>query len=103
MVNDSVNSVMPMLLMFTAVLYFLVLRPQQKRQKEQESLLQGLEVGNEVATSGGILGSIVAIEDTMLVLEVDANTRIVVQKRAVASLLPKGTLKAMRKGKQYLT
>jgi preprotein translocase subunit YajC len=82
------------LVVFVAVFYFLLIRPQQKRMKDQQSMLSKLSVGDEVVTTGGILGRVVDVGDTFLTLEVADNVRLKVQKNQVSQLMPKGTLKS---------
>jgi preprotein translocase subunit YajC len=77
------------------VMYFLMIRPQQKRQKEMKSMMEALAKGDEVVTAGGILGRVVQVKDAYVTLEVAAGTEMVVQKNAVTTLLPKGTLKSL--------
>ncbi|MFC7521653.1 preprotein translocase subunit YajC [Xanthomonas populi] len=77
-----------------AVMYFLMIRPQMKRQKEHKSLLEKLSRGDEVITSSGVAGTITDIGDNFLTVEVADNVRIRVQKSAVGHVLPKGTLKS---------
>jgi preprotein translocase subunit YajC len=79
--------------MFIAIFYFVLLRPQQKKQKEHASMLGKLAVGDEVVTTGGILGRIVEITDNFITLEIADGVRIKVQRFHVTSLVPKGTLK----------
>lgn len=81
-----------MAVMFGAM-YFLIIRPQQKRQKEHQAMLGKLAAGDEVVTSGGILGRIVEIGDNFVTLEIAENVRIKVQRFQVTTLVPKGTLK----------
>jgi len=77
-----------------AVMYFLMIRPQMKRQKEHKALLDKLARGDEVITSGGVAGVITDIGDNFISVEVADNVRIRVQKSAVGHVLPKGTLKS---------
>lgn len=90
----SLSSFLPIILMF-AVLYFLMIRPQMKRQKEQKAMMDALTKGDEVITAGGMLGKVTKVTDTYVSLEVANGTEIVVQKAAVSTLLPKGTIKAL--------
>jgi preprotein translocase subunit YajC len=85
----------PLLLMlaFAGVFYFLLIRPQQKKLKEHQTLVSKLSSGDEVVTNGGILGRITDVGDTFITLEVADGMRIKVQKHQIASLMPKGTLK----------
>ena len=84
----------PLLIMFV-VMYFLMIRPQQKRQKEAKAMMDALAKGDEVVTAGGILGRVTKVTDTYVTLEIATNTELVVQKNAVTTLLPKGTLKSL--------
>jgi preprotein translocase subunit YajC len=77
-----------------AVMYFLMIRPQMKRQKEHKALLDKLSRGDEVITNGGIAGTITDVGDNFVTVEVADNVRIRVQKAAVGNVLPKGTLKS---------
>ena len=84
----------PFVLIFL-VMYFLMIRPQQKRAKEQKAMMEALAKGDEVVTIGGILGKVSKVTDQHVTVEVATGTEIVVQKHAVSSLLPKGTLKGL--------
>lgn len=86
---------LPIVLMFV-LLYFLMIRPQMKRAKEQKQMIEGLQKGDEVITAGGVLGRITRITDAYIGLEIAPNTEINVQKAAVQVLLPKGTLKSLQ-------
>lgn len=79
---------------FFAILYFMLIRPQQKKAKEHQALVSKLATGDEVVTTGGILGRVVSVGDTFITLEVADGVRMKVQKFQVASLMPKGTLKS---------
>ena len=78
---------------FALVFYFIVWRPQSKRQKEHRDLVGNLGKGDEVVTNGGLIGRISRVEDQYLVLEVADNVEVKLQKGAVAAALPKGTIK----------
>nr|WP_231395139.1 MULTISPECIES: preprotein translocase subunit YajC [unclassified Herbaspirillum] len=90
----NLASFLPIILMFV-VLYFLMIRPQMKRQKEQKSMMDALGKGDEVVTSGGMLGRITKVADGYITIEVAEGTEVVVQKGAVTTLLPKGTIKGL--------
>ncbi len=77
-----------------AVMYFLMIRPQMKRQKEHKAMLEKITKGDEVLTSGGIAGVVTDIGDNFITVEVADNVRIRVQKGSVGNVLPKGTLKS---------
>jgi preprotein translocase subunit YajC len=82
-----------MLVMFVAIFYFMLIRPQQKRAKETRAMLEKLAAGDEVVTSGGVLGKVSDISDSIVTLEISDGVRVKVQKAAVTQVLPKGTLK----------
>ena len=92
--ESSLTSFLPIILMFV-VLYFLMIRPQMRRQKEQKSMMEALAKGDEVVTVGGMLGRVTKVADGYVTLEIAPGTEAVVQKVAVATLLPKGTIKAL--------
>ena len=77
-----------------AIMYFLMIRPQQKRQKEHRAMLEKLGKGDEVITNGGIAGQVTDIGDNFITVEVAAGVLLRVQKGSITSVLPKGTLKA---------
>ena len=77
-----------------AIMYFLMIRPQMKRQKEHKAMLDKLSRGDEVITSGGVAGTVTDIGDNFVTVEVADNVRLRVQKGAVGNVLPKGTLKS---------
>ncbi len=80
--------------LFFVIFYFMLIRPQSKRAKEHRAMLAALAAGDEVVTSGGILGRIVEIGDTFVTLEVADGVQLKVQKAQVTTLMPKGTLKS---------
>jgi preprotein translocase subunit YajC len=80
---------------FVLIFYFLLWRPQSKRRKEHAALMTGLAKGDEVVTSGGIVGQINKVEDDFVKIQVAANMELRVQKSAVGATLPKGTLKSL--------
>lgn len=90
----NLTSFLPIILMFV-VLYFLMIRPQMKRQKEQKAMMEALGKGDEVVTAGGFLGRVTKVADGYVTLEIASGTEIVVQKASVTTLLPKGTIKAL--------
>ena len=86
---------MPLVLLFV-LLYFLMIRPQAKKQKEHKTMLQGLQKGDEVVSAGGVLGTVVSVGDQFVTLEISSGVEIVVQKAAVQTLLPKGSIKSAK-------
>lgn len=91
--SSSLMSFIPIILMFV-VLYFLMIRPQMKRQKEQKAMMDALAKNDEIVTVGGILGKVTKVEEGYVTVEIADNTEVVIQKNAVTMLLPKGTIKA---------
>jgi|SRR5215831_760084 len=89
----DIMSLLPLIAMFV-LLYFLLLRPQMKRAKEQKQMIAALQKGDEVITSGGTLGRVTKVSDNYINLEIANNVEITVQRSAVQTLLPKGTLKS---------
>jgi preprotein translocase subunit YajC len=83
---------LPLVLIFV-VFYFLLIRPQAKRAKEHKAMVAALGVGDEVVTSGGILGKITETGEQFLTIEVSEGVRVKVQRHTVGSVLPKGTIK----------
>ena len=77
-----------------AIFYFLIIRPQNKRAKEQREMLSKIAAGDEVATAGGILGKVTDVGDQFLTVEIANGVAVKVQKFQVAQVLPKGTVKA---------
>jgi preprotein translocase subunit YajC len=84
---------LPLVLMFV-LLYFLLLRPQMRRAKEQKQMIASLQKGDEVVTSGGTLGRVTKISDNYVNVEIAPNVEITVQRPSVQTLLPKGTIKS---------
>ena len=77
--------------------YFLFIRPQSKRNKEQKAMLAALSKGAEVVTSGGLLGKVVEVDDNFVKLEICENTFVQVQRHGITTMMPKGTYKAVNK------
>ena len=83
-----------MMVVFIGIFYFLLIRPQQKKAKEHQSMVSRLSVGDEVVTGGGMLGKIIEVGDSFITLEIAEGVRVKVQKFQVTSQMPKGTLKS---------
>ena len=96
--ENALVGMLPIILMFV-VLYFLMIRPQMKRQKEHRNMVSALAKGDEVITSGGLLGRISKVTDSYITVEVatlaDKPVEVLVQRAAVSSVLPKGTIKTL--------
>jgi preprotein translocase subunit YajC len=90
---SALTSLLPLVLIFV-VFYFLLIRPQTKRAKEHKAMVSALAAGDEVVTSGGILGRITEAGEQFLTVEVADGVRVKVQRHTVTSVLPKGTLKS---------
>ena len=81
------------IVLFIAIFYFLLIRPQQKKAKEHQAMLAKIAAGDEVVTAGGILGKVVETGEQFITVEIAEGVNIKVQRYQVASLVPKGTLK----------
>ena len=90
--QSTLMSMLPLLLMF-AVLYFVMIRPQMKKQKEHRSMIDALAKGDEVVTAGGLLGKVSKIGDAYIGVELASGVEVQMQRQAVVQVLPKGTLK----------
>ena len=88
----SLTGMLPLVLMFV-VLYFIMIRPQMKRQKEHRAMIDALAKGDEIVTSGGLLGKVARLGEGFVHLEVAEGVEVQIQRSAVAQVLPKGTLK----------
>ncbi len=92
--TGGLMGLLPLILMFV-VLWFLMIRPQMKRAKEHKAMVGALAKGDEVMTQGGVAGRVAEVGDNFIHLEVADKVNLVVQKQAVATVLPKGTLKTL--------
>ncbi len=90
--QDSLLSFLPIVLMFV-VLYFIMIRPQMKRQKEHKAMIEAVAKGDEVVTAGGLLGKVSKLGETYISLELAPNIEVQVQRSSVVQVLPKGTVK----------
>jgi preprotein translocase subunit YajC len=87
-------SMLPMIIILIGFMYLMVIRPQSKRAKAHRELMSGLKNGDEVITSGGILGKISKVADDVIILEIANGVEIKIQRSAIAANVPKGTVKA---------
>lgn len=96
--ENALMGMLPIILMFV-ILYFLMIRPQMKRQKEHKNMVSNLAKGDEIITTGGILGKVSKVGDNYLTVEVaqfgDKPVETFVQRTAVSAVLPKGTIKSI--------
>ena len=90
-VMSSLTGMLPLILMFV-VLYFVMIRPQMKRQKEHKAMIDALAKGDEVATAGGLLGKVTKLADATVSVEIAAGVEVQVQRQAVVQVLPKGSI-----------
>jgi preprotein translocase subunit YajC len=90
---NPIMQMLPLILIFV-VFYFLLIRPQAKRAKEHKAMVAALAVGDEIVTSGGILGKVTEAGEQFLTVEVADGVRVKVQRHTVSSVLPKGTMKS---------
>jgi preprotein translocase subunit YajC len=91
--GDPFGFLLPMLVIFGAF-YFLLIRPQQKRQKAHTALVASLSTGDEVLTAGGILGKVTAVSELYATVKIADNVEIKIQKSTVSAVVPKGTIDA---------
>ena len=90
--QSSLMSLLPLVLMFV-VLYFVMIRPQMKKQKEHRAMIDALAKGDEVATAGGLVGKVTKLGDHYLGIELAPGVEVQVQRTAVTQVLPKGSIK----------
>ena len=93
-VSETLMSLAPLVLIF-GVFYFLLIRPQNKKQKEHRQLVAALQTGDEVTTAGGLLGKVTEVKDNFIKVEVANNVIVTVQKHTVSAVMPKGTIKSV--------
>jgi preprotein translocase subunit YajC len=89
---SSLTGMLPLVLMFV-VLYFIMIRPQMKRQKEHRAMIDAIAKGDEVATAGGIVGRVTRLSEGFLHIEIASGVEVQIQRSAVSQVLPKGTVK----------
>lgn len=90
--GSSLMSMLPLVLMFV-VLYFIMIRPQMKRQKEHKAMIDAVAKGDEVVTAGGLLGRISKVGESFVHVELASGVEVQLQRTAITQVLPKGTLK----------
>lgn len=84
-----------MMAVFFAIMYFMIIRPQQKRAKEHKQMLDALSKGDEVVTGGGLLGKVANIGENFVELSLADNVTVKVQKQSISTVMPKGTMKSI--------
>ena len=90
--QSSLMSMLPLVLMFV-VLYFVMIRPQMKKQKEHRAMIEALAKGDEVVTAGGMLGKVTKMGESFIHVEVSSGVEVQMQRGAVVQVLPKGSIK----------
>lgn len=93
-ISNELQGALPLVVIFV-LFFFMIIRPQMKQAKEQRNMIAALQKGDEVVTSGGIVGKVTKVTDAFVSIEIAPNTEITVQKHAVQSALPKGTIKSL--------
>jgi len=88
---STLQSLLPMVALFV-IFYFLLIRPQQKRQKEHKNMIADLAKGDEVVTMGGVLGKIISIDDNFISIEISKGVEVRVQRQSIQAMMPKGTV-----------
>ena len=91
--QDPIMGLLPFVVIFV-LFYFMLIRPQMKRAKDQKKMIEALQKGDEVITAGGLLGKITKVNEQYVSLEIADNVTIQVQKQTIQTLLPKGTMKS---------
>jgi preprotein translocase subunit YajC len=91
--DSGLLGMLPLVLMFV-VLYFVMIRPQMKRQKEHKAMIEAIAKGDEVVTAGGLIGKVSKLGDNFIHLEVANGVELQLQRSAITQVLPKGTMKA---------
>ena len=94
-IMGTLGGMLPLVLMFV-VLYFVMIRPQMKKQKEHRAMIEALTKGDEVATAGGLLGKVTKLGDQYLSLELSPGVEVQLQRSAIIQVLPKGAIGGIR-------
>lgn len=92
--QPSLLSMLTMPLIFLLIFYFMLWRPQSKRAKEQREMIDGIRKGDEIVTSGGLLGKVCEVSEKFISVSIAEETIVKLQKSAISAVLPKGTIKS---------
>jgi preprotein translocase subunit YajC len=92
--GGDLMSFLPMIIIFV-LFYFMLIRPQMKQAKQHKAMIDALKVGDEVVTTGGVVGKVTKVSDGFVSVEIASNTVINLQRQAVQTLLPPGTIKSL--------
>ena len=95
-VSEGLKQMLPMFLIFIVVLYFMTIRPQNKKAQEKKKLMDSLSVGDEVMTIGGIVATISTLTDTHAILSLSTDNKMTLQRSSISAVLPKGTLSSIK-------
>ena len=93
--ESTLYSLLPLVLMFV-VLYFIMIRPQMKKQKEHKAMIEAITKGDEVVIAGGLLGRVAKMGDSFISVEIASGVEVQVQRGAVVQVLPKGTISSFK-------
>ena len=96
--SDIFTSIEPsflLLILFFVLIYFLMIRPENKRRKEHEKMVTAIEVGDEIVSSGGLLGKVTKTSDQFFEVNLSDNVKVKIQRTAVSNVLPKGTINSI--------
>ena len=91
--GGSLASFLPIIIIFV-LFYFVLIRPQQKRQKEHKQMVEALAAGDEVVSGGGVLGKVTEVGEQIVTVEIANNVSVKMQKHTISQVLPKGTIKS---------
>ena len=94
--GEALTHMLPMFVIFIGVFYFLLIRPQNKKNREHKALVNNIKVGDEVTTIGGIIASVSTITEQYAVLSLNNGNQIILQRSSIASVLPKGTISTIK-------
>ncbi len=92
--KQGMGSMVVMFGLFIVIFYFLLVRPQQKRAKEQRNLMESIAIGDEVVTAGGVVGRIAKLREGFVILAIAEGVELTLQKSSISAVLPKGTLQS---------
>ena len=96
-------SVLPTLVLVAAMIYFLIIRPQIKQEKQQTELVSSMNVGDEIIFAGGVMGTVATIFDEHFTVRTNDTNELIIQKSALNGILPKGTIKGLSKNSTVKT
>ena len=94
--GEALSHMLPMFVIFIGIFYFLLIRPQNKKNKDHKALISSVKAGDEVCTIGGIVATISSISNNYAVLSLKNGSELVLQLSSIASVLPKGTLSSIK-------